>query len=369
MSARSVGLLLLAPPLLMGFSSASSFDLAAELGGGGGYAFTGSPSSHGLSCAMCHQASGPSQATLSVHSLPAGLLENGYAPGQVYLIDVKLVGEARGLERNGGCPQGLAGCNRNGMAAEIVDDRGAPVGLLCPIGVGVDDNACPTDADFGTALIAGAHALVGQSQSAPELCGQPNAHPDTCLDVTALRAQGQSAEAIDALIRSQVHGSTSWRFAWRAPRGYRGSVRLWLAGVDGDGGVSFDPVYATYEGDTVMVRVLELRSQEAAPAAPAADGCSARSQGPAPGALALVLLLLGLAGLVAVKRGPWSASGLGRLPCPPARSSRVASVDGGHAHGVAPIAGAIAPGPRGPSGALATESEPNPARSPNPGTP
>ena len=42
--------------------------------------------------------------------------------------------DAIGLDRNGACPIGLAGCNRNSFAAELTYASGTKAGLACPDG-------------------------------------------------------------------------------------------------------------------------------------------------------------------------------------------------------------------------------------------
>ncbi|MCB9787720.1 MAG: hypothetical protein H6744_13640 [Deltaproteobacteria bacterium] len=249
MNARLIALLLLAAPGLVGFSSASTFDVEAMRGGGDRRPFTGSPTTHGLSCTTCHE--GDRVAELQVSSLPAHLLEDGvFQPGRTYLINVTLPNETRGLERSGGCTEGLAGCNRNLFTAEFLDASRAPAGLLCPSDLTDLDGACPSTAANGTALIADGGAIAGQSLAFPLTCDAPGAVAGRCVDLAGLAAAGKSEAEIAAVIRAAVRGSTSWQFAWRAPLSV-GSVTLWVGAVDGDGGNSIDPAYADYAGDAV----------------------------------------------------------------------------------------------------------------------
>lgn len=297
MNARRLLLVLLGLPALLGFSSASTFDLDAQLGGGGGYPFTGSPASHGLSCATCHQSTGHAQ--VLVTSTPPDLLDDGsYVPGVLYLIDVHLLDEQRGLDRNGGCDIGRAGCNRNVFAADVTDDAGQPSGLLCPPGLGAGDSACPSTSAEGATLIAGGHAIVGQSLQFPITCDAPDAVAGHCIDTAAMRQAGRSEADIGKVIKSQVSGRTHWRMAWRAPALDSGPVTLHVGVVDGDGGTTVDPAYADYFGDAVglvTLRLQEAGNEERKPA----PACSA-----APAAGAPVSLLLLLCALFTMRRRP-----------------------------------------------------------------
>lgn len=241
-----------------GFSSDTTFDLEAELGGGGGYSYTGSPANHGMGCDQCHQGHvGGIDAELL--SDPPGLFAQGWAPGQIYQIQVRLVGERFGLDRQGGCALELGGCNRNGFVAEVTDASGAPRGTLCPTGsLFQEDGSCADESGKNTTLIARRHAIGGQSLAAPIDCASPGARADECVDVAGLVAQGKSPEEIAAIVNAAVRGSTSWTMQWRAPGGGAGAVHLYLGMVDGDGGTTIDPAFNDYHGDAVLMAHLAI---------------------------------------------------------------------------------------------------------------
>lgn len=252
---RGALLVLLAAPALFGFSSAASFDLEADVGGGGGYTFTGSPVNHGMSCLECHQRDGAAVRTgVFLHSDPAGLFSEGYVPGQIYTVTVHLTGEDRGLARNGSCPVGAAGCNRNLFVAELLDAGGVATGTLCPDGIVYEaGGACADQSGARTTLLRDGRAVSGQSLAIPLDCGAPGAVAGLCVDIAGMQASGATQDQIAAAIGAQVRGSTVWAFQWRAPDQSVGTVDLWLGAVDGDGGTRVDPRYADYAGDVAVV--------------------------------------------------------------------------------------------------------------------
>lgn len=242
-------------PALVGFSAATTFDLDAHVGGGGGYTFTGSPVNHGMSCLECHQANGPTETTnVYLHAEPNTLFDQGYVAGQVYEIKVFLTDESRGLERNGGCLGGAAGCNQNGFVAEIVDGGGAPIGTLCPDGLTFDaSGACSDESGGRTTLLHDRGAISGQSLTEPTDCSAPGAVAGQCVDIAGMQASGASQEQIAQAISQKVRGSTVWSFQWRAPDQPTGVLDLWLGAVDGDGGTTVDSRYADFAGDVAVV--------------------------------------------------------------------------------------------------------------------
>lgn len=251
---------------LLGFSAAATFDSGADRGGGGGYAFTGSPTAHGRSCAVCHTGDQPAPQVEIVAT--DGLLTDGYLPGARYELTVALVVDRLGVDGGPGCKGGTGGCNRNGFAAEIVSGGGHPAGTICHVGMTAADPGCPSESDHGVALIANGSAVVGQSLSFPTLCDGTNA--GLCLDVAGL----SEADAASA-IQTHVEGRRLWQISWRAPTHGRAPVDLFVAVVDGDGAPSFDPAYAGYGGDAVGVHRLRIPSALPSVGTPDASGCSA----------------------------------------------------------------------------------------------
>ncbi len=268
----TVGLVALLFGPLVAFSSAAGFDAAPSVGGGGGYAFIGSPTSHGMGCAVCHQGGPGDRAAVTLYSWPPGLFEDGWAPGRAYRITVDLRDERRGLDRNGACAHGVAGCNRNSFVAEILTSDHVPAGLLCPDGDPLEGDACASSSGAETTLLDGG-AIVGRSLSAPPDCGAAAAEgAESCVDVAAFEAAGYSRAEIDAYISGLVSGSRRWRFSWRAPAVGAEPVRVYLGAVDGDAGARLDPAFADYQGDAVAQLALELAPTERA-MAPSGDGC------------------------------------------------------------------------------------------------
>lgn len=237
-------------PLLSGFSAGSSFETSADVGGGGGYTFVGSSTSHGLDCASCHQSNSTS-GRLSLASNPPGLFDRGYVPGTSYLIAVRLAQEVKGLERNGACEAEQGGCNRNGFVAEFLGQNGQPIGQLCTDNGVLSDQGCDNDAGQETTLFSGARAVSGVSLEQPTICGSSAGQdPPGCVDVAALQAAGKSQSEIDKILVSAVKGRTSWHFRWQAPQNGT-PVAFHLGAVDGDGGIGTSPNLNDYNGDVV----------------------------------------------------------------------------------------------------------------------
>lgn len=268
-----LGAVALAWPLLTAFSSATSFDLEAEFGGGGGYTYTGSPLSHGMTCETCHQ-NGGGDFVVELYSNPGGLLSAGYQPGQIYQITVKLVGERYGLDKQGSCAPHLGGCNRNAFVLDIVDGQGTAAGTLCPSGVAyAADGSCSEESGVGTTLLGQRGAIGGQSLTAPLDCAATGAVPGQCVDVAGLRAAGKTDTEIYAAISAAVRGSTSWTFQWRAPASDEGDKHLYIGVVDGNGGTTVDPTYNDYFGDGVVMADAVVPSQSSVSST--RPGCSA----------------------------------------------------------------------------------------------
>jgi uncharacterized protein (TIGR03382 family) len=175
----------------LGFHEVDSFARTANSGGGAGYYYTGSPRSKGYDCNICHvNAAG----RISVE-LGSELTSGVYQPGLVYSIDVKLLGEHRGL---------MSAFNPNTFTAEILGTDGQPVGSL-------------------TAPLAGVVEIVDDGHVAV--------------------AEGFG------------RGETEWRFSWAAPPDSVPAT-LYLAMLDGDGATDpiirfIDPI----DDDVALVRL------------------------------------------------------------------------------------------------------------------
>lgn len=293
MSRAAVLLFGLAPGLL-GFSSATSFDLEADLGGGGGYTFTGSPVSHGMSCAVCHTGGEGTELAVSVYTDPPGLFTVGYVPGTVYQFVVRLGAEQRGLERQGACAAGAAGCNRNLFVAEFLTASGAVAGVVCPDDIAFDaTGACTEEAGRRTTLLREGRAVAGQSLTPAKDCADPEAVASDCVDSAAMRAAGRSEAEIAAAFSAASRGSTVWRFQWRAPARAEGGLEVWVALVDGDGGVAPDPRYADTAHDAVVVRRFVAMPYGAAEGV-LSPGCGGAAPEALSGGLAAGVVVVGL---------------------------------------------------------------------------
>jgi MYXO-CTERM domain-containing protein len=159
----------------LAFHEIDSFDRSANTGGGGSSYYTGSPRFKGYDCNICHA---DAEERISIE-LGGNLLSGTYEPGLVYRIDVKLLGEHRGLE---------SAFNPNTFTADITDAVGNSIGLLSA-GVG---------------------------------------------NIVEIVDEGRIAVA-----EGLGNGETEWSFTWVAPE-VAVPARLYIALLDGDG--ANDPV-------------------------------------------------------------------------------------------------------------------------------
>ncbi len=254
--------LLAAAPWLCGFSSVSMFEAAADHGGGGGYTFVGSPTSHDLDCTSCHQGS-TAGGQLALASDPPGLFERGFVPGTTYAILVRLVAEVRGLDRNGTCQPDAGGCNRNGFVAEFLGGNHQPAGQLCSDTGQLSEQGCDSDSGAETTLFTGGRAVSGVSLQQPQACGG-NLTSD-CIDIQALIQAGKTQDEINQLLLASVKGRTSWHFLWKAPLTTT-AVAFHLGAVDGDGGTQVTPEHNDYFGDATYSVHRTLYPEGMAPA-------------------------------------------------------------------------------------------------------
>lgn len=261
-------LVLAAWPAFAGFSSAAAFEVSANLGGGGGMTFVGSPTSHALSCTACHQGPAPTGAVVINANSPR-LFSAGYVPGERYEFAVLLKPERQGLDRNGACEADKGGCNRNGFVAEFLGGDGQPIGQLCTDSGDLTDQGCSEDSGHETSLFGSARAVSGLSQSQPAICG--TGVTEDCIDVAALLAAGKTQDEVDQVLVAAVKGRTSWRFQWRAPNS-TGPVYFHLGVVDGDGGTRVSADHNDYYGDDTYVVARTVWPEGMAPAE--STGCS-----------------------------------------------------------------------------------------------
>jgi hypothetical protein len=244
---------------------------------GEGVYFTGAPRFAYLTCKECHT-SGPGKVQLKLGADAADLFSTGYVPGQTYGLEVELLGETKGLDYNtptctetpGKNPKfSYVQCNNNSFGLEVDTFDGTPIsspGSLCagpPSG-----GMCPT--------------------------------PDPLSDETTVAPDG------DAVFGNRRHDPTMtyvvkpndptrWHLWWTAPPAGTGPVTIYVAAVDGNGGlgnanVDQDP----FSDDTVDAAITVPEQGGLTPPRPAA-GCAAGAPDVAP-TLALATLI-GLASL------------------------------------------------------------------------
>lgn len=163
---------MLASGTAFAFHTPSVFEDSVAEGGGHRVYFTGSQRQKGYDCGACHVDAARTIRT-AVEFSPA--VAGAYEPGRTYAITVTLVGEHRGFG---------AASNQNSFLAEVVDDSGAPAGVM--------------------------------------------AAPDQ--DVARLIDDGFVVGGV-----STGGGATTWSFAWTAPAAGAGPVAMYVAIVDGDG--------------------------------------------------------------------------------------------------------------------------------------
>jgi hypothetical protein len=284
-------------PLCAAFSSSAAFEMSSSVGGGDGVPYTGSSTGHGMDCMSCHQGT-QRQAGIELTSVPAGLFEQGFVPGMMYAVTVRIAQETRGLARNGGCAEGQGGCNRNGFVAEWLGAGGSAAGTLCVDGAAITAGVCDSTSGAETTLFAAGAAVSGLSLQQPQMCD--SGHTQDCIDVPAMRAAGQSEADITKAVRAALQGRTNWTFQWLAPAQPDGPVSLYLGVVDGDGGTRVDPSHNDYYGDEVYMLQRTVYAEGQAPPLPP-PGCSA-SPAPVPFTAAAALLTMAAGWLLIVPR-------------------------------------------------------------------
>ncbi len=219
--------------LVLAFSDPGAFLAPADLGGGGGNHFTGSPSSH-FDCTVCHDRA--SDLKLEVASDPSGLFDKGYTPGQRYTLTFSLSDKGKVA----------------GFGAELDTRGGAATGSFTLV---------PADGDFV--------CLDG-----------PNDAPGT--DPVALFPAGDVATGVAAALACK-NSPRSWRVSWAAPATDVGAVNLFASAVAGN-------LDGSNRGDRAASLVMGVPSPSTAGAR--AKGCASAPGALAPLALLLVLLLL-----------------------------------------------------------------------------
>ncbi len=197
----------LAVALALGFSDPASFEKSADIGGGGGVYFTGSPGAK-YDCSVCHDADPTLE--LRVESDPPGLFTGGYTPGQTYRLDVTL-----GTEPSNG-----------GFGVELGPDGGVGSLQNLPLSAHTAEELCHYGAlDGGT----------------------------TDVDPVVVRAGGASAQS-----GTCNTGTRAWRLQWVAPSSDLGPATFYFAAVAGNGN-------AANTDDRAVARVLSTPSPQSKP--------------------------------------------------------------------------------------------------------
>jgi hypothetical protein len=248
---------------------AATFGASSE-----GVYFTGAPRFNSLGCSSCHT-NGPAEVQLKLGADPPDLFTAGYFPGQVYLLEVELLGETRGLDYGGAtCTEPptrndtyrYQPCNNNSFALEIDAYDGSPLagqGVFCseaPMA-----GICPLASDQDEVVIApNGDAVFGNRIHDPM---QPNV--------------------------VSRNGPTSWHLWWTAPAAGSGAVTVHVSAVDGNGGAgTVDNDQDPYNDDTVQA-TFSLQEAGVTPLTGATVGCGVGGHATGGGAaLALVLVLV-----------------------------------------------------------------------------
>ena len=230
-----VAVLLLGPAPARAYSDTARFEEGAEVGGGGGRRFTGSPAD-GFTCAVCHDEE--AEAEVEVRGFPT----DGYRAGVSYAIELDWPDDALVA-----------------FALEVVDRNGETSGVL----------ALPAAADLDAAERCASGAIDPPPPAA-------TLHPTADGRVVAV-ADGCGAN------RATIH--------WAAPDASTGPVFLYVAAVSGDRS-------GTSDGDAVRTVARSAPAAGSPPAEVSVvdSGCSAASRRPSRAwllFLAAILVLLG----------------------------------------------------------------------------
>jgi hypothetical protein len=257
------------------FPTGSSFDADSVLGAGGDQIhFTGAPAFPTAVCSSCH-VNAPRHAQVHLGADDPTLFGTGYVPGQVYLLEVDLLGESMGLDYAGPARcgsvrgQGFVPCDSNGFALESTDVTGGATGLLCPIAP--VDGACPSAT--GATVQLSADGLVAESMG-------------------YLPPDGQNPAGYE-------NDGTRWAFYWVAPVEGTGPVTFHVGLVDGNGGQATADVPQDTVGDDVVEAHISV--QELGGASYAALGSCRAGRGRPVGRLPLALLGVIIAGALILR--------------------------------------------------------------------
>ena len=176
--------------------------------GAGGIYGTGGARDYGIKCSDCHvQTNNPNAGLIDATVTPVPPWqnvggENGYLPGQQYVITVNLLNEHLGSD------VGAPG-NNNGFALAIEDASGNPAGVYVTDSGERSDACSATDPQvnsntFTTVVWGDCHAVLFTGLYQPGGASTPNV------------------------------GRLSWTFDWIAPAAGAGDLTVFYGVVDGD---------------------------------------------------------------------------------------------------------------------------------------
>lgn len=227
---------------------------AATLSASGeGIYFTGAPRFAGLDCASCHT-EGSQRIGLRLDADEPSLFTDGYEPGRVYELVVRLRNEREGLDYGGDTCTEASGdfvpCNNNSFALEV-DDALGPLA-----GQGVFCSRAPVD---------------GVCPAADETTDEVFVAPDGDA-VFGNRTHDSNDDHIVTR-----NGATSWRLWWTAPSVDTGPLKLYVSVVDGNGGLGTVADNQNPMGDDTVHGLIAIPELGGRNDLSASSGCSAAS--------------------------------------------------------------------------------------------
>lgn len=229
---------------------------AATLSASGeGIYFTGAPRFAGLDCASCHT-DGAQRIGLRLDADEPSLFTDGYEPGRVYELVVRLRNEREGLDYGGDTCTEASGnfvpCNNNSFALEI-DDALGPLA-----GPGVFCSRAPVD---------------GVCPDANETTDEVFVAPDGDA-VFGNRTHDPSDDHVVTR-----NGATSWRLWWTAPAVDTGPLKLYVSVVDGNGGLGTVDDNQNPMGDDTVHGLVSIPELGGLNDLSASSGCNVASAG------------------------------------------------------------------------------------------
>lgn len=253
------------------FFDDAAFPHAATVGAATeGIYFTGAPRFSSLTCRACH-VEAPGTVRLRIGASDPTIFDTGYVPGQTYTLQVELLDEGAGLDFTGPTCTEPGGPSATGTYRQC------------------NNNAFALEIDHGQKPLTTGFCQV------PPVAGKCPA-PDPSHDETLIAPGGDAVFANrphDATTPRVVtrNGARQWSFSWTAPTAGTGSLTLYVAAVDGNGGegtvaVDQDPI-----GDDVVEAAVPI-AEAGGDALPAVSSGCGFGNGRTPSLTGLVLLVL-----------------------------------------------------------------------------